>query len=393
MLPVALCCAAQTASHPDSGAFTQALAAGSEAMQHGDIARAVAQFRSAVALEPSSAGAHLNLALGLEQQSDYPAAVGELETARRLKPGLRGVDLFLGIAQYRLNAPEKAEEALKRAVRADAKDAKAWMWLGVVETGAGKSNEAVVALDKAAELDPKDPDILYHRGRAHLLVSKSSYERMFALDPDSFRVHQVLAEADAESQQIPEAIAEYKLAIERSPRHPGLSEELGDLLWANGRTAEADAAYSAELAVDPLSAMTYYKLGCLREAGGNAAGAEPLLRKAIALDPSIENAYYYLGRAEIDLGDDAGGIADLRHAAAAKDDPSVSALAFYQLSRVYRRLRRAPEAEEALARFKAMRAESEKAEAESRAARVLRRGARRELPKQEEVPGDAESVP
>jgi len=385
LLGFASVCAAQTATQNRPSAFSDALAAGSQALQHGDLPQAVASFRNAVALEPSSAGAHFNLGLALEQQGAHPDAVKELEAARKLQPALRGVNLFLGIAEFRLNLTAKAEDDLKRAVKADPKDAKAWMWLGVVETASGKSDEAVAALDKAAELDPNDPDILYHRGRAHLLVSKSSYERMFALDRNSYRVHQVLAEADAESQQIPEAIAEYKAAIALAPHHPGLNEELGDLYWANDKTAEADAAYTAELANDPYSAMAEYKLGCLRELTGNAASAAELLLKAIALDPAIENAYYYLGRAQIELGDDPGGIANLERAARAKGDPSLNALALYQLSRVYRRLHRNPEADAALALFRVRRADSERAEAEGRAARI----ARHELPKQESLPADA----
>jgi tetratricopeptide (TPR) repeat protein len=198
-----------------------------------------------------------------------------------------------------------------------------------------------------------------------------------------------LAEADAESQQIPEAIAEYKAAIERSPRHPGLHEELGDLYWANEKRTEADAEYMAELEIDPYSAMSEYKLGCLRELAGNYADAAALLGKAIALDPSIENAYYYLGRAQIELGDDTDGVANLERASTAKGDPSLNAQALYQLSRVYRRLHRNAEADKALALFRTRRAESERAEAEGRSARI----ARHELPKQEALPADPAGQP
>ena len=135
--------------------------------------------------------------------------------------------------------------------------------------------------------------------------------------------------------------------------------------------------------------MSEYKLGCLRELAGSYADAEALLKKAVALDPSIENAYYYLGRAQIELGDDTGGIANLERASIAKGDPSLNALALYQLSRAYRRLHRSAEADQALALFRARRAESERAEAEGRSARI----ARHELPKQEAVPADPAGQP
>ncbi len=63
------------------------------------------------------------------------------------------------------------------------------MWLGVVNLARDHPEEAVEALDKADKLKPGDPDILYHRGRARLLVSKDSYAEMFKVDPQSWRVH------------------------------------------------------------------------------------------------------------------------------------------------------------------------------------------------------------
>ena len=92
-------------------------------------------------------------------------------------------------------------------------DANAWMWLGVVHLAKEQPEAAAEALDKAAKLDPTNVDILYDRGRAHLLISKDSYDKMFKADPNSWRVRQVLAQADAESDRHTDAIAEYEAAI------------------------------------------------------------------------------------------------------------------------------------------------------------------------------------
>jgi tetratricopeptide (TPR) repeat protein len=368
----------------NSPQLAEALHAGAEAMRSGDLATATAQFKTAVSLAPQMAEAHLNLGLALEQRSLYPEAVAELTAAAKLKPTLRGANLFLGIADYQLNRLDQAKHAFEREVRLSPSDAKAWMWLGVTQAGMGRRDEAVAALDKAYALDPKDPDILYHRGRAHLLVSKASYEAMFALAPDSYRVHEVLGQAAMESQQTAEAITEFKLAIDRAPHQAGLHEELGDLYWATGKTKEADEAYTAELALDPYSVTGVYKLGCLKETEGDAQGAKPLLEKAIAFDPTLENAYYYLGRAQLDLGDDADGVANLERASQAKGDIALNTLADYQLAQAYRRLHRNADATAALARFRALRAQADALEADKNAERV----ARHTLPRQEPIPAD-----
>ena len=85
------------------------------------------------------------------------------------------------------------------------------MWLGVVQLADEQADQAAESLDRAAKLNPDNVDILYNRGRAHLLVSKNSYEKMYKADPDTWRVHQVLAQAYAESDRHEEAIANTRL--------------------------------------------------------------------------------------------------------------------------------------------------------------------------------------
>jgi tetratricopeptide (TPR) repeat protein len=362
-----------------------AMQAGTDALRGGNIQQAVANFKVVTQRRPEFAEGYFDLGLALEQQLDYPAAVDALEKARRLKPGLRGANLFLGIAEYQLGALDKAVLALQREVKLNPQDAKARMWLGICLVDSKRYTEGAAELDAAAVLAPKDTDILYHRGRAHMLVSKESYEQMFALDPDSFRVHEVLGQADAEAGHTSDAIEQYKLAIQGSPHHAGLHEELGDLYWTAEQTDAADAAYRNELAIDPYSVTTCYKLGSLQEILGKPQEALPWLQKAVALDPSFENAYYYLGRAQIEVGQDAVGIANLQSVSVSKADPTLKTLAFYQLARAYRRLHRTDEADAALAQFRALRAQIQNGEADRLANRVERHD---QLPQQEKIPAD-----
>ena len=368
-----------------SSAADESMATGAGALRAGDLARAVAAFTAATQQRPQFAEAYLDLGLALEQSMAYPEAVTALEKARHLKPTLRGANLFLGIAEYQMNELAQAEEALKREIKLSPQDAKALMWLGVVQVASDQPVKAVASLDAAAILAPQDPDILYHRGRAHLLVSKASYEEMFRLAPDSYRVHEVLGQADAEAERTLDAIVEYKLAIERAPRHAGLHEELGDLYWASGSTELADKAYEQELALDPYSFPSTYKLGALRVIVGKADGGLPLLERAQKLDPNFETTYYYLGRAQVDAGQTDAGIANLVRASKAQGDSTLNTLAFYQLSRAYRRLHRTGDADTALAQFRALRAQKDETQAAKRAARIE---SHRLLPAEEKIPGD-----
>src|SRR5207302_1859760 len=118
--------------------------------------------------------------------------------------------------------PRKLLLPLPNLLRSSQRLTSIWAWFGKSREEMKKQWEAAAALDKAARLAPDNVDILYHRGRAHLLVSKNSYEKMFQVDPHSWRVHQVLAQADAEADRHEDAIAEYHAAIQIAPKQPGL---------------------------------------------------------------------------------------------------------------------------------------------------------------------------
>src|SRR5271170_5467354 len=204
---------------------------GTQAMRSGSLDEAAGDFSKVIAVDPSFSQAYFNLGLVRMLQQQPAAAIAPLTKATALKPGLRGAHMFLGIAYYRTHDNTKASAELKKEIHLDPANASAMMWLGVVQLSDGDTVAACDTLDKAAELKPNDVDILYHRGRAHMLVSKESYEQMFHADPNSWRVHEVLAQAYLEGDRYDDAIAEFQLAVTARPQEPGLHEELGDAYW------------------------------------------------------------------------------------------------------------------------------------------------------------------
>src|SRR5690349_6877935 len=252
-----------------------------EAMRAGRLDEAGDKFAAIAKDSPSFAEAHLNLGLVREEQGRNEDAIASLHKALALKQRLRGANLFLAIAEYRLNHFDKAAAAVQKETTYYPSDANAWMWLGVIQLAAENSEGAVTALDKAAKLAPDNVDILYHRGRAHLLVSKNSYEKMFQIDPKSWRVHQVLAQADAEADRPEDAIAEYQAAIRLAPNQPGLHEQLGTEYIKAGKTEPAEAEFAKELEIDPNNVLVRYKLGTLQVERGEGAKSKELIEGAL----------------------------------------------------------------------------------------------------------------
>jgi tetratricopeptide (TPR) repeat protein len=327
----------------------------SEAMRNGNLEAAAEGFAAVVKEAPSFAEAHLNLGLVREEQGRHEDAIASFQKALLLNPKLHGANLFLGIAEYRLNRLNDAVPILRKETAAYPKDATAWMWLGVVELAREHPEDAADALDRAAKLAPDSVDILYHRGQAHLLVSKNSYEKMFKEDPRSWRVHQVLAQTSSESEHYDDAIVQYLAAIKLAPTQPGLHEELGSAYRDALKMDEAEAAFLRELEIDPHNALARYKLGVLYMEKGDGAKAKDLIEAALREKPGLLHSDYNLGRAERLVGDDAAAAAHLERAVAGDSDPEIVQQAWYQLGMVYRRLHRLDEAQKAMAMFQKLK--------------------------------------
>jgi tetratricopeptide (TPR) repeat protein len=365
------------AQNPAGGSISPAMQRGSRAMTSGDFAAAVTSYSTVTHQQPDFAEGHFNLGLALFQSGHFDDARPELARALVLKPGLRGANLFLGLIDYRENRFKDAEMRLGQETVLDSHNAKAFMWLGVCRLTEDNPQAAIAPLDKAYALDPHDVDILYHRGHAYFLVANASYAAMFQLSRDSMRVHQVLAEAYAQSTRNQQAIAELETAVKLAPHQPGLHEELADQYWVVGDLDNATAAYREELSIDPYATSSKYKLGSLLALSQNPKEGVGLLRDALHADPSLIDAHYYLGVGLVATDQLNEAIGEFKQAISAdpKDDRAISA--YFRLAQVYRKLHQNNEAQAAMQNFLRLRAES-RAIQDNRAAQIAHK--RTELP-------------
>ncbi len=330
-----------------------------EAQRVGRLDEAAAAYAEVLKLRPDIAEVYINLGLVRHQQKRFEEAVAALEKGLSLKPGLAGGRLFLGISYYSLNRLEPALKELEQAAALAPNDPRAVMWYGVALLAAGKTTDAAKHLDQAATLASEDIDILYHRGRAHLRLSQESYREMFKVDPKSARVHQVLAQSYEEAGREADAIAEYELAVKLAPDMPGVNEALGSLYWKTANLDAAEAAFERELKVDPRNVLAMYKLGSIRVERSKPEQGMPLLEAALRQNPDNLDAYYYLGKAQGQLGQHDPAIANLKKLIEGKPSSPLAESAYYQLSRIYRKVGRTVEAQAALVSFQKLKDERE----------------------------------
>ena len=356
-------------ARPQSGEVEKTFNEGNEAMRNGDLQTAAADFARVTAAMPRFAEGHFNLGLALLQQGHLNDAVSSFRRSLRLKPTLRGANLFLGIAEYRNNNYPDAIAAIKHETATDPKNAKAWMWLGVAQLAAGDADAASMTLDKAAALSPDDVDILYHRGRAHILVSKESYERMYKADPNSWRVHQVLAQSFVEQDRLDEAIHECQEALRLKSDEPGLHEELGDVYLKQNHLAEAETEFKNELNIDPQSLTAAYKLAVVSLERSKPDVASQLLEDLLRREVHSADAHYQLGRAQAQLGNVDEAIKHFSMAVkeskdSGTEDSDTLRQSYYQLAQLYRRQQKTEESKAALENFMRLKQQADAQQAQ-----------------------------
>jgi len=372
---------------------------GVNAFRAGALDKAEQDFIEALKLHPRFAEGYMNLALVQERMGRSTDEIGSLQSALRLKPTLKGANLFLGIAYYREDKFSEAKIALNREVALSPLNSKALMWLGIVDEATNDPQAAVEVLDKAAKIAPKDSDILYNRGRAALLLSQKSYEEMYHLDPNSWRVHQVLAQAFAESDRHVQAIAEYQLAIQQAPDEAELYENLGTEYWKGSQLDLAEAQFAKEVELNPDNPMALYYLGSLYVDRDKPGQGVPLLRKALTIDPAIADANYYLGRGEMALGNAADAVPRFQQAIQLANEAGASGTdlaqrSWYQLAIGYRHLQKNDEARAALAEFQKLKQQSDAATAQNfEELKKQHEKAEQDSSGKSAPPGDANSTP
>lgn len=216
-------------------------------------------------------------------------------------------------------------------------------------------DRAIVAFTHAMRgTEIEVPEAMYWTVRTLRLLADRCFEQVERLDPKSWRVHQMRAEAFQHRQADDEAIAEYRRAIEINPKEAELHRDLGLLYLLNNAYDEARLSLERALELDGSDPPTLYFVGRLHVAQQLHAEAIRFLEAALRLDPNLVQARPSLGRAYLKVE---------RAEEAAEELTKALVLDYYgdihySLFQAYRLLGKLDEAKAALDRSTAMRARS-----------------------------------
>jgi tetratricopeptide (TPR) repeat protein len=338
---------------------------------------AIAAFRFALKLDPTSFEAHFNLAGALLESGDVNAGTQELHTALRLRPadqnvratlvtvlsgranallraGRRGeaakdleevislkpdsaVDLNnLGILYQDQQRLGDAEKLFRRAVAAAPRNSQYQINLALTLTDEKRFTEASHVLRSVAAAEPANMAALTAQGMVMMRLRQLDdaiviFRKVAAAEPASASAHLNLGIALADSERQAEALACFDQAIRLSPRLAAAHFDRGRALYDLKRYDEAKPAFETARRLNPADIQTVYRLGLVEARLNHMSEAAALLKQTVAADPKNASARSELGQALVQLGDEDAGLMQLRKAV--ELDPSDSQ-ATYALLRV-----------------------------------------------------------
>lgn len=310
--------------------------------------KAVPYLTRAVKEEPTNKQAQVWLGTALWNSGQRAAALRQLSKAARLFP--TDVDALYALGEaYQKAAERQLEKLPAKDAQMLRKGAPAREWKDSEAPASHKtsSDPYVRALTdferkdyEAAEAkltdflaaNPKSSKARYLLATTYEHLSLSVLSRMFQLDPNSYRVHQLMGRIYEYKWQNEKALAEYRTAEQMRPALPGLHLVIGEVLWREGQLDPALAEFKAEIGLSPYDARPYAEMGTILVTQHRSGRAIPYLIKALQLQPDLLLVDKQLGAAYYQQKNYAKAEEQLKKALPIDHDGSVH----YLLGAVYR---------------------------------------------------------
>ncbi len=344
---------------------------------------AVVELEKAVKLNDADPMAHAWLGYAYIAQARYPQAVEQLNLAFAEQP--RDIDVAYALGQCYLELGKQATTSLLKAAP---DGGRTWQLAAEQAELQGNTKKArdfyLEALQRRPDIESlrakvmvfngslpaqkgqpapvnSQEDALYEQIRKDELEAKSAFEKVSTIEPDSYRVHEILANADVAADRLDDAVVEYKNVLQRKPDLPGIHGALCNALSRTAQLAEAITECEAEVDLSPHSAEACVQAARVHLLRQDYDRADVLLQKARNLDRPPIALYKYLGEVAINQQKYQEAVTSLKRYIAVESKDSS---AFYLLSRAYKSLGETQQMKEAIARYKSAAARANPNEAQ-----------------------------
>jgi tetratricopeptide (TPR) repeat protein len=216
-----------------------------ELMQQRDYAAAAAEWRKALAIEPTDTTALNNLGATLTELGEFDSAVLELSKAVEIDPENFKAHSNLGAALARTGKFDQALTHLEKSLQLSPGDVRTRIVLGGVLLNLGRPDDAASHLRTAIEAVPGSPDA--HNNLGGVLARQGKFDeaiphfqKALEADPNSVEIHFNLGRALAANRAVEAGIRHLEKAVALDgARQPAILDKLSALYADSGRRAEA----------------------------------------------------------------------------------------------------------------------------------------------------------
>jgi tetratricopeptide (TPR) repeat protein len=281
-------------------------------VSEGAYAQGLQLYRNSLDFEPLP-GIHANMSVAAQLAGDQDEAITQAKLARQADPTDPRNDITLGRAYLAKKDYADADRILTGAMRLHPDISTLYLlavsWLNAGQPDSRKRADAVFEQMK---------DIAGDSGSLHVLIGRAyrdanlmpdavaQFKRAIELDPSTPHAHYFMALASLsmnEWQPTPLAQSELGKEIQYHPDDFLANYMLGFLLSSQRQYAVSDKYLKTAASLNPVWPEPYLYMGLNAYAQGNDKDAEPLLRKAVELTGTDESrSNYQIRRAYVDLG-------------------------------------------------------------------------------------------
>lgn len=283
------------------------------AHQTGKHGLAVELIGKAIAGKRSDPSYFVNLASALGALGRSPEALANCRTALAINPNFFDAHVGLGVALSVLGTLGEAEASFRKAVALKPDSSEARNNLGRILLDQGRAIEAEASIRGALALDPNNAvahnnlgAALVHQGRSDEAVA--CYQKAITLQPGYVAARYNLGNALKDWGRLEEAIGSFRAALALNPNGVEIHNNLATTLQEAGRLDEAAASLRKALELEPAFAEAHFNLHTLLLGAGDIEGAIRSLERVVALRPEDPEARFFLGML-LDRSGDAAGAA------------------------------------------------------------------------------------
>lgn len=252
----------------------------------GDYQGAIADYTSALKINPNYDLAYFNRGLARYNLADKQGAIADYNLAIKINPNFSYTYFLRGIVRSELGDTQGAIADFTLGLKVDPNFAYGYIVRGITYHLLDDKQAAIADYTLALKIDPNFADAYYHRGSARYYL-----------------------------EDYQEAIADFNSAIKINPNYTDAYYRRGLARYHLGDKQRAIVDYTAAIKINPNHPQAYYFRGIARAQLEDKKGAIADFDSAIKINPDSGYPYSNRGVVRAQLGDKQGAIADLQKAA------------------------------------------------------------------------------